>query len=140
MHGTSVERGKPVMLLARGTCVVKRTDSVAGTGGGKKRMLAGNQPDRDCKIISRESGQTSLWSLSARAFEKPIQEGKQMTTETTETLASDPSVGAPTDNPLAWHRINWHRAERDVRRLQARIAQATQAGKWGKVKAFSNTS
>jgi hypothetical protein len=42
---------------------------MAGTGGGKKRTLAGNQPDRDCEIISRESGQTSLWSLSARAFE-----------------------------------------------------------------------
>src|SRR2546428_14016536 len=59
-----------------------------------------------------------------------------MTTETTETLVSDPSVGATTDTPLAWHQINWRRAERNVRRLQTRIAQATQAGKWGKVKAL----
>ncbi len=59
-----------------------------------------------------------------------------MTTETTEALASDPSVGAPTDMPLDWHQINWRRAERNVRRLQIRIAQATQAGKWGKVKAL----
>src|SRR5437660_6443471 len=59
-----------------------------------------------------------------------------MTTETTETLVSDPSVGATTDMPLAWHQINWRRAERNVRRLQTRIAQATQAGKWGKVKAL----
>ncbi len=59
-----------------------------------------------------------------------------MTTETTEALTSDPSVGAPTDRTLAWHQINWRRAERTVRRLQARIAQATQAGKWGKVKAL----
>jgi RNA-directed DNA polymerase len=63
-------------------------------------------------------------------------EKKQMTTETTETLVSDPSVGAPTDTQLAWHQINWRRAERNVRRLQTRIAQATQAGKWGKVKAL----
>jgi RNA-directed DNA polymerase len=56
-----------------------------------------------------------------------------MTTETTEVLTSDPSVGATTDTQLAWHQINWRRAERNVRRLQARIAQATQAGKWGKV-------
>ncbi len=59
-----------------------------------------------------------------------------MTTETTETLASDPSVGAPTDIPLDWHQINWRQAERTVRRLQIRIAQATQAGKWNKVKAL----
>src|SRR6266496_6682423 len=59
-----------------------------------------------------------------------------MTTETTEVLTSDPSVGATTDTQLAWHQINWRRAERNVRRLQARIAQATQAGKWGRVKAL----
>ncbi len=58
-----------------------------------------------------------------------------MTTETTEAKASDPSVGATTDRPLDWHQINWRRAERTVRRLQIRIAQATQEGKWGKVKA-----
>src|SRR5437773_3894133 len=59
-----------------------------------------------------------------------------MTTETTETPVSDSSVGATTDMPLAWHQINWRRAERNVRRLQTRIAQATQAGKWDKVKAL----
>jgi RNA-directed DNA polymerase len=135
MHGTSVKRGKPALLLMRGKWTVRSTRSMAGTGGGKKRTLAGNQPDRDCEIISRESGQTSLWSLSARAFEELIKEGRQMTTETTEACASDPSVGAPTGRPLDWHQINWRRAERTVRRLQIRIAQATQAGKWNKVKA-----
>ena len=59
-----------------------------------------------------------------------------MTTETTEIKASDPSVGATTDRPLDWHQINWRQAERTVRRLQIRIAQATQAGKWNKVKAL----
>src|SRR5580692_8899936 len=59
-----------------------------------------------------------------------------MTTETTEGSPSDPSVGATADLPLAWHQINWRQAERNVRRLQARIAQATQAGKWGRVKAL----
>src|SRR2546430_14725348 len=61
-----------------------------------------------------------------------------MTTETTEVLTSDPSVGAPTDTPLDWHQINWRQAERNVRRLQARIAQATKVGKWGKVKALQH--
>src|SRR5947209_6136291 len=59
-----------------------------------------------------------------------------MTTETTETPLSGPSVGATIDMPLTWHQINWRDAERNVRRLQTRIAQATKAGKWGKVKAL----
>jgi RNA-directed DNA polymerase len=59
-----------------------------------------------------------------------------MTTETTEATTSDPSVGATTDPAWAWHHLNWRRAERNVRRLQTRIAQATQQGKWGKVKAL----
>src|SRR5258708_10179436 len=50
--------------------------------------------------------------------------------------ASEPSVGAPTSRPLDWHQINWRQAERTVRRVQIRIAQATEAGKWGKVKAL----
>jgi len=45
-----------------------------------------------------------------------------MTTESTETLVSDPSVGATTDLALTWHQINWRQAERTVRRLQIRIA------------------
>src|SRR5436309_8864790 len=59
-----------------------------------------------------------------------------MTTETTEIPVSDPSVGATTNALVGWHQINWRQAERSVRRLQTRIAQATQAGKWGKVKAL----
>src|SRR5512135_2234209 len=94
--------------------------------------------DRGCNIPSRESEQTSLWSFSARRFEQLIKEVKQMTTETTGTTISDPSVGATTDTPITWHQINWRQAERTVRRLQTRIAQATQAGKWGKVKALQH--
>jgi RNA-directed DNA polymerase len=58
-----------------------------------------------------------------------------MKTETTEASAPDPCVCAPTNQTLTWHQVNWRQAERNVRRLQTRIAQATQAGKWGKVKA-----
>ncbi len=45
-----------------------------------------------------------------------------MTMETTEATATAPSVGATTDIPIAWHQINWRQAERNVRRLQTRIA------------------
>ena len=58
-----------------------------------------------------------------------------MITEMAEVPASGPSVGATPDTPLTWHQINWRQAERNVHRLQTRIAQATQAGKWNKVKA-----
>jgi RNA-directed DNA polymerase len=61
-----------------------------------------------------------------------------MTTETTEAQTSDPSVGATTDPSWAWHQINWRQAERNVHRLPTRIAQAIQAGKWGKAKALQH--
>lgn len=59
-----------------------------------------------------------------------------MTTETTETNVSDPSVGAAPHEASDWHQINWRQVERNVRRLQTRIAQATQQGKWNKVQAL----
>ena len=45
-------------------------------------------------------------------------------------------AGAVFDNPVDWHAINWQKAHGVVRRLQARIVKATQAGRWGKVKAL----
>ena len=37
---------------------------------------------------------------------------------------------------MDWHAINWPKVHQNVRRLQARIVQATKAGRWGKVKAL----
>ncbi len=59
-----------------------------------------------------------------------------MATETTETRRSDDSVGAASHGAENWHSIDWAKAHRIVRRLQARIVKATQEGKWGKVKAL----
>lgn len=47
-------------------------------------------------------------------------------------------AGAVSHQPLEWYDINWHKIQREVQRLQARITQATQAGKWGKVKALQH--
>jgi RNA-directed DNA polymerase len=44
--------------------------------------------------------------------------------------------GAASHDPGDWHQINWDRVHQNVRRLQARIVQATRAGRWGKVKAL----
>ena len=51
------------------------------------------------------------------------------------TAPSIPSAGAASRGG-DWHAIDWRQVHRSVKRLQARIVQATQAGKWGKVKAL----
>jgi RNA-directed DNA polymerase len=45
-------------------------------------------------------------------------------------------AGAVSRNEVDWHAINWQKAHTIVRRLQARIVKATQAGRWGKVRAL----
>jgi RNA-directed DNA polymerase len=47
-------------------------------------------------------------------------------------------AGAASRDTVEWHAINWRRVTRNVRRLQVRIVKATQAGKWGKVKALQH--
>jgi len=42
------------------------------------------------------------------------------------------------DDGFDWASIDWRQAEATVRRLQARIVQACQAGKWGKVRALQH--
>ncbi|HJZ82344.1 MAG TPA: reverse transcriptase N-terminal domain-containing protein, partial [Pyrinomonadaceae bacterium] len=49
--------------------------------------------------------------------------------------ASQEAAGANL-RPVDWHSINWKRANRNVRRLQRRIAQAQQQGKKRKVRAL----
>jgi len=47
-------------------------------------------------------------------------------------------AGAASHEGLDWHNIDWEKAHKNVRRLQARIVKATQEGKWGKVKALQH--
>jgi RNA-directed DNA polymerase len=51
-------------------------------------------------------------------------------------VADAAAPGAAPRDAQPWQAIDWLRAHRTVRRLQARIVQATQAGRWGKVKAL----
>jgi hypothetical protein len=91
-------------------------------------MLCGNGEDRGCvhdNMTLRESGLTSLGSLLTRELGQRTQEAKQMTAATT--------AGAASHRATDWHDINWYRVYRNVRRLQARIVKATQAGRWGRV-------
>jgi RNA-directed DNA polymerase len=58
------------------------------------------------------------------------------TGSTTAANAVAPPVGAAPRLTTDWHQINWRKVHRNVRRLQARIVQATQAGRWNKVQAL----
>ncbi len=46
-----------------------------------------------------------------------------------------PLIGASSPT-LTWDAINWRAVEKQVRRLQMRIAKATRERRWGKVKAL----
>jgi RNA-directed DNA polymerase len=48
------------------------------------------------------------------------------------------SAGAASHGPWAWPQMQWGAVHRKVRRLQARIVQATKAGRWGKVQALQH--
>jgi RNA-directed DNA polymerase len=68
--------------------------------------------------------------LHARERGKSAHEAKQMTTAKT--------VGAVSSEATEWHAIDWQAIQRNVRRLQVRIAQATKVGRWGKVRALQH--
>jgi RNA-directed DNA polymerase len=89
-------------------------------------------------MILCESKPTAIGSLSTRAFGEPPKEGTQMTAATAAVgqTAPHPAAGAPAHDKGGWHAIDWPAAHPNVRRLQARIVQATQEGRGGKVKAL----
>ena len=70
---------------------------------------------------------TSNRCFVAREFEESFKVRTQMTA---------PRAGALTDDAKQWSAIDWQEAWRQVRRLQMRIAKATQEGKRGKVKSL----
>ena len=45
-------------------------------------------------------------------------------------------AGAPAHKVIDWNQSNWRKVKGKVRRLQARIVKAIEAGRWGKVKAL----
>jgi RNA-directed DNA polymerase len=47
------------------------------------------------------------------------------------TAVAPPPAGAVFHKAVDWHAITWQKAHSLVRRLQARLVQATQAGRWG---------
>jgi RNA-directed DNA polymerase len=87
----------------------------------------GVEPTRN--ITLRASEQTSIWSFVTRERGQLLKERRQRTAVTTRT-------GALSTGPVAWHTINGYAVHRTVRRLQARMVKAVQAGRWGKGQAL----
>jgi hypothetical protein len=71
-----------------------------------------------------------LLVLHTRELGKSAYEPKQMTTAQ--------AVGAVSNEAAEWYAIDWQTINRNVRRLQVRIVQATKASKWGKVRALQH--
>ena len=53
-------------------------------------------------------------------------------------MTAELPAGAASHGEVNWNAINWQKVTSTVRRLQARIVKATQASKWGKVKALQH--
>jgi hypothetical protein len=73
MHGTCVERDKPIMRLSQQEGISQdllMAWSAKDEGESESRPVMGRIGiASEEKIIPRESGQTSLWSFRARALE-----------------------------------------------------------------------
>jgi len=52
--------------------------------------------------------------------------------------AEQDPAGAVSHDPEGWYEQDFRKAQKQVCRLQARIVQATQAGRWNKVKALQH--
>ena len=60
----------------------------------------------------------------------------QMTAVVTTSAGATTHTHQNQSQDFDWYAIEWQKVNGEVRRLQARIVKATQAGKWGKVKAL----
>jgi hypothetical protein len=76
-------------------------------------------------ITGRESGQTSPWCLTRESWANRLM-----------AVDDGQAVGAVSSEAAEWYALEWPTIHRNVRRLQARIAQAAKEGRWGKVRAL----
>lgn len=61
-----------------------------------------------------------------------------MTVSAGQASARSEDTGAPPAYEATWDQLDWAQATEEVTRLQARIAKATQAGRWNKVQALQH--
>src|SRR5262249_21972344 len=53
-------------------------------------------------------------------------------------MAGPKAPGAASHGRAGWSQIDWNRAEKNVRRLEARIVKAAGGGRWGKVRSLQH--
>jgi N-terminal domain of reverse transcriptase len=112
-------------------------ERVKESGESECRLVMERIEGANNNITSRESGQTSARSFITTTLDEPIKEEKQMTVEGSRTEISErDAAGASFHGVTDWHAIEWHKVNKNVRRLQARIVKAPQEGRWNKVKAL----
>jgi RNA-directed DNA polymerase len=75
------------------------------------------------------SVQTSNCCLIARELGKPLKKRKQMTAQ---------KAGALGDRAEWWNFIDWKKTQREVRRLQVRIAKAVKENRWNRVRSLQH--
>ena len=61
-----------------------------------------------------------------------------MTASVAQARACVEDAGAPPTYDMNWDQLDWAEITEEVTRLQARIAKATQAGRWNKVQALQH--
>ena len=61
-----------------------------------------------------------------------------MTGSVAQARACVEDAGAPPTYDMNWEQLDWAEITEEVTRLQARIAKATQAGRWNKVQALQH--
>jgi RNA-directed DNA polymerase len=64
--------------------------------------------------------------------------GEQQMTVLSTTKKVDAETGATPTNSDHWKQLDWKKCQREVMRLQVRIAKATEENKWNKVKALQH--
>ena len=81
--------------------------------------------------LHAKAGRLPSWSFDTRKPEHRLKRQSYMKDKNlTSCAASHPQAN--------WHEIDWDKANREVRRMQARIVEATKAGRWGKVRALQH--
>ena len=100
---------------------------------GRKRTFLCNGGNTGCVGISTTLSDAKAGRLPCGASSRDSEANRLMRQS---KMTTAQAVGAASSEAKEWHAIDWPTIERNVRRLQVRIAKATKEGRWGKVQAL----
>ncbi len=117
----SMEHGKPDCLRENGNRPVRAGDRQAGKRSWKKRMSSCNEADRGSKFALTRKGADFQQVLN---HEKGLENNNRTDTDRQQPKAADGLSG----RCRKWNSIIWKKIIEIVKRLQARIVKAEEAG------------